>query len=291
MNNAQRGVYQPLVENVSVYDLSEEDQDQERSRLPLLIVIAGVIAAAFFGVVWIAYNQGLAHGRASVALVAAPEGPVRTAPQDAATGTTPFTNLKIYNIPVPPDEEAKGTTLAAEPQVATTEAPPARLEPAPLPKTAPASAPQKSGPRPAAQAKIAGPGPQTKAAAAEPAETTSPQSVAHPATLLAAPALEPLTKAETNPAKLTPPASGQGAAMLQIGAYESSELANAAFATFKARYGSTLGDVNEDIQKVDLGAKGTWYRLRLGPYATRTEATAMCQSLKAKGATCFLASR
>jgi cell division protein FtsN len=77
--------------------------------------------------------------------------------------------------------------------------------------------------------------------------------------------------------------------MLQIGAYESPELANGAFAAFKARFGGVAGALSEDVKKVDLGAKGVWYRLRVGPYATKAEAAALCQTLKAKGATCFLA--
>ena len=70
MNNHQRGVYQPLMDNIPIYDLSDEEiEEEERSRLPLLIVVALVVLAAFAGVVWLAYNQGVARGRASVAVV------------------------------------------------------------------------------------------------------------------------------------------------------------------------------------------------------------------------------
>ena len=38
MNNHQRGVYQPLMDNIPIYDLSDEEiEEEERSRLPLLI--------------------------------------------------------------------------------------------------------------------------------------------------------------------------------------------------------------------------------------------------------------
>jgi hypothetical protein len=110
-----------------------------------LIVIALVVLAAFAGVVWLAYNQGVARGRASAAVViAAPEGPVRTAPADAGGEATPYTGLKVYGQPVPPDQEAQSSALAqtaprsAVPDVSlganavvapTTEAPPVRLNP------------------------------------------------------------------------------------------------------------------------------------------------------------------
>src|ERR1700688_3199944 len=142
MNNHQRGVYQPLTENTPIYDLSDEEiEEEERSRLPLLIVVALVVLATFAGVVWLAYNQGMARGRASVAVViAAPEGPVRTAPADAGGEATPYTGLKVYTQPVPPDQEAQSSALAqASPRSAspaanavaapTTEAPPVRLSP------------------------------------------------------------------------------------------------------------------------------------------------------------------
>ena len=107
MNNLQRGIYQPLADKVPIYDLADEDPEEERSRVPLLVVIALVVLAAFAGVVWLAYNQGVERGRQGASLViTAPEGPVRVAPPDAAPAT-PFTGLNVYNDPVPPELEAK----------------------------------------------------------------------------------------------------------------------------------------------------------------------------------------
>ena len=77
--------------------------------------------------------------------------------------------------------------------------------------------------------------------------------------------------------------------MLQIGAYETQEIADGAWASFKARHGGVAGTLAEDVQRVDLGAKGIWYRLRMGPFADKTAAVAACEKLKAEGATCFLA--
>src|SRR6185503_13161293 len=102
MNNLQRGIYQPLAEKVPIYDLADEDPEEERSRAPLLVVIALVVLAAFAGVVWLAYNQGVERGRQGASLViTAPEGPVRVAPPDSAPAT-PFTGLNVYNDPVAP---------------------------------------------------------------------------------------------------------------------------------------------------------------------------------------------
>src|SRR6185503_1391171 len=143
--NQQRGIYQPLAEKVPLYDLADEEIDEERSRVPLLIVIALVVLAAFAGVVWLAYNQGVARGRAGASIViAAPNDPVRIAPQDAG-GAAPYAGLKVYSQPIPPDQEAKASNLAPQAPAAaappTTEAPPVRLSPAEPPPRAAAPAP------------------------------------------------------------------------------------------------------------------------------------------------------
>ncbi len=130
MNNLQRGIYQPLADKVPIYDLADEDPEEERSRAPLLVVIALVVLAAFAGVVWLAYNQGVERGRQGASLViTAPEGPVRIAPPEATPA--PFTNLNVYNDPVSPEQEAKGSALAPSPPPppppSPAEAPPIRL--------------------------------------------------------------------------------------------------------------------------------------------------------------------
>jgi cell division protein FtsN len=77
--------------------------------------------------------------------------------------------------------------------------------------------------------------------------------------------------------------------VLQIGAYETPEIANGAWASFKARFANVAGTLAQDIQKADLGAKGTWYRLRVGPFADKASAAAACEKLRAQGGTCFVA--
>jgi cell division septation protein DedD len=272
MNNHQRAVYQPMMENVPIYDLADDEAEEERSRLPLLIVIALVVLAAFAGVVWLAYNQGVARGRAgNEVVIAAPEGPVRTAPDDAGN-STPYTGLKVYSQPLPPDQEAESSSLAqsaasgmaleivrqAEPESPPAETP-VRLNPETLPNTAPPPAAAPAAPKPAA------PKPAVQTAIAAPA-----------------------TPAPAKPAPAATAAAG-GGILLQIGAYPSEDLANGAWAAFKARHTDVAGALSPDIQKADLGTKGTWYRLRAGPFADRTTANAACVKLKAAGATCFLA--
>jgi cell division septation protein DedD len=79
-----------------------------------------------------------------------------------------------------------------------------------------------------------------------------------------------------------------GAVVLQLGAFDSQELANGAWARFRARYPGLAG-LSQDVQRANLGAKGVVYRLRVGPFADRTAATDACVQLKAAGTNCFVA--
>src|SRR6202035_1971724 len=65
----------------------------EPSRLPLLVVIALVVLAAFAGVVWLAYTQGVERGRSTVSreLIAREVWKIRR-----TANVTPYTGLKIY---------------------------------------------------------------------------------------------------------------------------------------------------------------------------------------------------
>src|ERR1700756_3790820 len=99
MSNYDRGVYEPSDE-VRVFDGSEEEDDVEGSRLPLLIVLALLVLAMFAGVVWLAYTQGVARGRGETPVLAAAAGPERVAPPGGgAGGQVPYQGFKIYEQP------------------------------------------------------------------------------------------------------------------------------------------------------------------------------------------------
>jgi cell division protein FtsN len=64
--------------------------------------------------------------------------------------------------------------------------------------------------------------------------------------------------------------------------------AQSSFAGMKRQFPSFLGPLSADIQEADLGAKGTYFRVRVGPYATRGEAIKVCEGLKAAGGSCIV---
>ena len=105
MANFER--YEPRADKGRAFDGGEsEDQDEEGSRLPLLLVIGLLVVAAFAGVVWLAYTQGVQRGQADAPrLLVAANGPVKVAPANPGGVETPFKGLKIYQQPAPADDE------------------------------------------------------------------------------------------------------------------------------------------------------------------------------------------
>jgi len=91
------------------------------------------------------------------------------------------------------------------------------------------------------------------------------------------------------PAAAKPAApAASGAYTLQIGAFKSQAEAETAWRSYKGKHAALLAGYSDNIQQVDLGEKGTWYRLRVGGFADREVASALCDRLKADGGACIL---
>jgi hypothetical protein len=279
MATAHREVYQPSFEDTPTYDLQDDEVEDARARLPLLIVIALLVLAAFGGVVWLAYNQGVESGRLGVpAIITAPEGPVRTAPEQQAADA-PMTGLSVYEQPVAPEQEAAQSTLApaAEPaplRAAQPATPIVTPPPAPAIAAAPPPAPAVAAVPPPAPAPLR-PAPAPAAPPPAPAVAAAPPPPPPPA---AVPAAAP---APNN-------AMAGAAAVLQLGSYPDEASAMAAFATFRTRYPDIVGRLSSDVQVANIPNRGTFYRLRVGPYSDRASAIAACETLRTQGGNCLV---
>ena len=271
MPKIEPGVYEPS-DDVRVFEDSD-DSDEEGSRLPLLIVIALLVLAAFGVVVWLAYNQGLQRGRA--------DAPRPVASDTAQPGNaTPYKGLKIYEQPAPADQDTADEDSAPPPPTETAKpAPPAAMTPTP----------------PAAATRLAPPPTAQSVTPTPPAETATkpPQQLAVVTPKPRAKPVEPAPAASAPavPASSEPAATASsGSYVLQIGSYKSQDEADTSWKSYQAKH-PMLGGYESDVKKADLGDKGTWYRLRVGSFATKDAATALCDKLKADGGDCLLAKR
>ena len=272
MTNLERGIFEPRIDKIPAFDVADEHESaEEGSRLPLLIVIALVVLAAFAGVVWLAYTQGVERGRADGPRVVAAGGGLAK----AAESQPPFVGLKIYQAP-------SGTSSSGRPHTInkTNDVPALRPSANSVadaiderPADSSASAPTPTSP---AGASAQAPAPVSpRVATKAPAQLAAPRDVASPS---------PRMAAETT----APQAIPLRGVLLQIGSYKSEAEANQSWRAFKARHAIVAG-YQSGVSEVNLGVKGIWYRLRIGSFADRQSAIGICERLRADGASCLIA--
>lgn len=91
------------------------------------------------------------------------------------------------------------------------------------------------------------------------------------------------------PAAAAPAAAASvAAAYVQLSSQRSEAAALSAYQALQRKYPSVLGSLAPDVQRADLGAKGIYYRARVGA-STRNEAVALCEQLRSLGADCLIA--
>lgn len=210
---------------------------------------------------------------------------MRETPTQDVANETPYKGLKIYEQPAPDD--AASEEDATPPPTQTKPAPPT---PAQTEMTAPAQTKTAAAAETVKPAQLQ----PMKPAPLKPSltETRPPPVVEKPAPTVSKPP-ETETPAATPPAPapaVKTASAGTGAFVLQIGAYKSQADATAAWRSYQAKHPVVAGSAS-DVMKVDLGAKGTWYRLRIGSFDSKAAAAAMCQKLKADGGDCLTAKR
>lgn len=181
-------------------------------------------------------------------------GPVTTAPDGTITMSFPTPSAPAEPAAVPKTVTAPKpaeTQVAAAPPVTPT-----------IPKPAvPAQAPQQ-------------------AAASEAPSVAAPPPVQKPAVPRVAadqPAAAPQQTASV------PAAESSGSYVVQVAARKSQTDALATFADIQQKYPRLLDGYRPIIKRADLGDKGVWYRLNVGPVESKKVASALCSQLKSAG--------
>lgn len=260
-------------------DFDEDDGEDERGLSGLVVLLMGIVMlGALASVVWIAYQFGLKDGgqrEAGTPYVTADPEPLKIENQvagaagaarevyDAVSGAP---NEPVEVIAAGPEEPvirnpadpigaivAGETAGLADDAVADRIAELAREDDA-LGKQPPAVAAQPSAPKPEAK----------------PATTTTPANAVKPAPV--APAGDALS----------------GTHLVQVGAFRSQGEADGQWTKMQGKLGSFLDGKVKDVEVADLGAKGVYYRLRVGPFASADAAKTYCEGLKERGADCLI---
>ena len=265
-------------------DLRGADGAVAARRWGMILLLAAMVMAGSAAGLWAAWRVIGHHSTGAVPILHADERPVKVPPANPGGMEVPDQDMYILNRdrPVdsrveqllPPPETPLPRPTPAEP--ATTISPPTAPATAPAaapaaePVTAPAVAPATSQP-PAAPAAVASP----------------PPAVA----VVAPPAAAPPPAAATGPARVAPPAapaaSGPGY-RLQLGAVRSAEAAQQEWTRLKREQAEILGGLTAEARRVDLGARGVYYRIVAGPRGDAAAAEHACDELKRHKVGCLL---
>lgn len=212
--------------------------------------------------------------------VALSQSGTQTALGSGVVGSEP---KKVRTIAIHPDQPVAD----AAPSSMSSAAAPARSAPAPAPRVA--AAPPRPAPDTTAEAEESAPtrpAPQPRQAASN----SGPLSLnpnAAPSRAAPAPAA-PARTAAVAPQASAPASTGGAGSYVQVSSQRSEGEAQSAFRSLQAKFPDQLGGRQPSIHKADLGAKGTYYRAMVGPFASASEASQLCASLKAAGGQCLV---
>lgn len=271
----------------------EDEEEEEKGLSGLVVLIVGIVMLALFtSIVFAAYQQGIKNARldsSNLPTIGADPSPVKIESKPAeAQGNdrAVYDRIDGNNAPV--------ETLAERPEEPVTrdaKDPIANI--AREAAAAPAHAEDAYADRINELAKqdAAALGVNTikqNDAPAKPATPPVHAQVTRPVTESTPVKVEP--KAPTVAVATPAPSGGarSGSHLVQVGAFGSESEANGQWSKMQGKFGALVGGKSTDIERADLGAKGIFYRLRLGPFASSSDAKAFCDSLKARGQDCLV---
>jgi hypothetical protein len=251
----------------------------------LVTVSLGILAVMAVGVTvrHFLYGEVSRDHQLSVPVIHAEDKPIKVKPQDRGGMDVPNQDKLIYDQMaakgppsqaerlLPPPEQAQTPPSAATASNAAS-APLPPVTTAPVAKPATESAP--------VSAMTAGAGPILPKGVPSPvAPTSKPPAVAKQAV---APIAAPPPPANT------PTARSAGGWVVQLEAVKSEAEAKSEWARLKNAHKEELADLSSDIVRVDLGAKGIYWRVRGGPL-DEAQARLLCAQLTKQSQGCLIA--
>ncbi|MCB1477095.1 MAG: SPOR domain-containing protein [Rhodobiaceae bacterium] len=218
--------------------------------------------------------------------------------QDAAprptSEATPLT-------PAPaPDQPKRVKTVVVKPDGTVVGQPQAPVTPAPVaPPSAPLrianapAAPSREGDAPAVQREAPAPAPTqpvNNVPAGRPLSLTPSAINNAPSTPAPAPAPTRVATAQPapSPAPVATSSGPAGTYVVQVASRKSEDQAQSAVSAIKSRYNAALGGYVPNVERADLGDKGVFYRVGVGPISSQQEAVSLCERLKSAGQDCFV---
>ncbi len=85
--------------------------------------------------------------------------------------------------------------------------------------------------------------------------------------------------------------SVSGRYLVQVASFQNPQEAQGSFERLKRQQPSLFSGLSLDVQRADLGNRGVWYRLRVGPFPSRAAAAQRCRQMKAQNMECLVVVR
>lgn len=279
MSDYDRGPYAPGGEPPLAF--APAGAPRRRGPAPVTLILSVLLLAVVGGGVVYLYRGGARGAGDAPQPVGAPLHEVRSAAPPQAVTPDPAAGLSIYKDDagpataapafVPPPEQPTPRPIAQAPVPA-----PAAPMPATPAAAAPAPEPVKAvkppAPKPAAP-KIAKASEAARAAAEPDAKPTRPVKLAK------------LTKSDTAAASAS---AKPGPAVVQIGAFSSEALADAGWNDAAGVAPGVMAGKSKKVASVTKADGTILYRTSIAGFASREDAKALCEKLKAAGKTCFV---
>ena len=111
------------------------------------------------------------------------------------------------------------------------------------------------------------------------------------ATAVSRPVEAPKKEPASKPMKTAALPDAGGRFLVQVASYRAKDDALARFNKLSELHSDLLSDLAPDILRADLGAKGVYYRLRIGPFESFDKSTNLCNALKARKLDCLVIER
>ena len=255
-----------------------DDEDDERGLSGFVVLMMGVIMlSAFLSVVWIAYQQGRKSGiDAQTPYVAAEPEPIKIQSVEADDDTA---EPEVYDV-FDGEPEAPTTIVEKEPEE------PVDRTPEDVIGALAADAGDAADDVSARIDDLAQEDARNIEDAAQDAVEDVVSTVQTAADNTASTIEEVVSDAVAQaPAASADPASGSH--VVQVGAFGSTQEADAVYNRLENRLGDYLDGKGPNIQQADVNGR-TYHRLRIGPFFTRAAAGAFCTGLKERGQDCLV---
>ncbi len=272
-----RTEYAPFDDDYRGFEIREE----ESARGPLILALAIGVLLVFGAVVWNTYRQGVRSSGGAIPSVLADSQPYKRLPDERGGTTVRDTEKRFYDqmdasdrddadLAVEVAEDTSGDVLQG--------GPPIELRPG----LALDSDPENGMPNAVAD--------QVKALADLGKPDADDQDLVEMSSVTPVP-MPRVTPVPRPPEPDTQFAfSEDGEFLVQVAAFRSEEAAESAWKKASQGNPDLYRGAGKRIQRADLGAKGVFYRLRIGAFNEKSEASAFCDALKATGDNCIVVS-